>query len=197
MSNSDNFIFIFVIFLLIIMFCMMKETKESDIISIRSKLNNKFYFVRNVPNKDEAADLLARICLKVLKLIKYMESKDPDNDIVKNIVYRFNPEVVTESSQSSKYTSYSKNKGQKIVLCLRAKDEEQTLIDENTLTFVMLHELGHLGTTSIGHGDEFWKTFKYILKHAIDTKIYTYQNFNVEPKKYCGIEITDQPLNNN
>ena len=59
--------------------------------------------------------------------------------------------------------------------------------------FVVLHELAHIMSKSVGHNDEFWKNFKYLLKHSIKINIYNYENFNDNPKYYCGINITDTP----
>ena len=40
------------------------------------------------------------------------------------------------------------------------------MFDENTLTFVALHELSHVMTVSVGHKQEFWDNFKFILKES-------------------------------
>ena len=61
--------------------------------------------------------------------------------------------------------------------------------------FVALHELGHLMTKSIGHTEEFWKNFKFLLQEAIKIGIYTKDDFNKNPVEYCGTNITDTPLN--
>ena len=70
---------------------------------------------------------------------------------------------------------------------------EQVLIDENTLTFVALHELSHLMTPSIGHNSDFWENFKFILTEAISLKLYVPVNYKTKPTAYCGMNITDNP----
>ena len=67
------------------------------------------------------------------------------------------------------------------------------LIDENTLTFVALHELSHIATKSIGHTTEFWENFKFILKEAVKLGHYEPINYKEKPKEYCGMNITDNP----
>ena len=62
------------------------------------------------------------------------------------------------------------------------------------MTFVAIHELGHLMTKSIGHEPEFWNSFKLLLKIAIDNGIYKDIDFNKKPEPYCGITISDNPL---
>ena len=34
------------------------------------------------------------------------------------------------------------------------------------MTFVGIHELGHVMSKTIGHNDEFWSNFKFLLKEA-------------------------------
>ena len=59
--------------------------------------------------------------------------------------------------------------------------------------FVALHELAHVMTKSVGHTEEFWSNFRYLLKNSIKLGIYKYQDFRKKPVKYCGITITDTP----
>ena len=48
-------------------------------------------------------------------------------------------------------------------------------------------------TKTIGHGDDFWRNFRFILKAAIHYGIYTRVDFGSNPEPYCGIKITDTP----
>ena len=67
------------------------------------------------------------------------------------------------------------------------------LIDENTLTFVALHELAHIMSKTIGHNTEFWNNFKFLLEHAVKIGIYDPIDYKKKPKKYCGMTISDNP----
>jgi hypothetical protein len=49
-------------------------------------------------------------------------------------------------------------------------------------------------TKSVGHTEEFWNNFKRLLKEAIDNNLYTKENYSENPKDYCGIKVTDSPL---
>ena len=60
--------------------------------------------------------------------------------------------------------------------------------------FVALHEITHIMTKSIGHTEEFWRNFKFILQESVELGIYTRDEYSKNPKKYCGIEITHSPL---
>ena len=56
------------------------------------------------------------------------------------------------------------------------------LIDENTLAFVAIHELGHVMTESVGHTKEFWQNFKFLLKDAVKLGIYKPVDYKKNPK---------------
>ena len=90
-------------------------------------------------------------------------------------------------------TAYSENKGEKIAFCLNKTKHSSTLIDLNTLTFVALHELSHVMTVSVGHKQEFWQNFKFILENAKKAGLYTPVDYKKKPENYCGMTITDNP----
>jgi hypothetical protein len=108
-----------------------------------------------------------------------------------SLCLNYRPEKISEGVDTPGYTSYSINKGEQIVLCLRNKDK---LMDINTMMFVVLHEFAHLATESIGHTEEFWTNFKWILEESTNIGIYTRQDFKNNNVDYCGIKITSSPL---
>jgi len=170
------------------------EHLNNEVIYIKSNIDEKEYLVRNLEDKQEAANLLARIRQKLENLIKELHINNPDNEEYVRLKERFNPEQITEAGKNNKYTSYSINKGEKIVLCIRQRNDQEELIDENTITFVALHELAHIMTKSVGHTQEFWDNFKILLKEAIDRDIYKRVDYNKYPQEYCGITVSDTPL---
>jgi hypothetical protein len=99
-----------------------------------------------------------------------------------------------ENDLDANSTSYSENKGEKIVVCLRDKKPPYKIVDTNTVMFVMLHEMAHLMTTTIGHTPEFWTNFKQILHDGVSCGIYQPVNYARAPVPYCGMEITDSPI---
>jgi predicted metal-dependent hydrolase len=172
------------------------EHLTNDLTTVKSNIDGKNYQVRNLPDKQEAADLLAKIRIKLEKLIDSMNKKFPEDSNVKQMVEKFNPNNITESPKSNKYTSYSINKGEKIVFCIRQKNDTEELVDENTITFVAIHELAHIMTKSVGHTEEFWDNFKKLLKESVKIGIYDRENYTNDPREYCGIQVTDSPLDN-
>ena len=118
----------------------------------------------------------------------------------------YNENALSESSPNNKYTSYSINKGEKIVFCLRSKNKTNNIVDLNTLMYLSIQELGHLMTRSIGHPPEFWTNMRSLLKEAISNvkvpgtndPIYISQDFELLASQgkavdYCGMKITSTP----
>jgi predicted metal-dependent hydrolase len=173
---------------------MYYDGKYAGVEYVKSKVDNKKYLVRKMPDKQHAADLLANLRIKLVKLCDYLELKHSDSKKVYRLIKRFNSDNITESSPTEKYTSYSVNKGEKIVFCLRSRDEQHKLVNENIMMFVALHELAHIMTKSVGHTDEFWDNFRYLLKKAIKLGVYKDVNFEKNPVDYCGTKITNSPL---
>lgn len=191
MDYSTLFI---VLITLILGFLIWDTYFANEVEYVTSSIDGVEYLVRSLPDKQEASNLLAQIRQKLEKMVLHLKETAPTDERTVRLVKNFRSDKISEGSENAKYTSYSINKGEKIVFCLRAKDETKKLVDLNTMTFVALHELGHIATESIGHTKEFWDNFKWILKEAVKIKIYTFQDFNSKPVGYCGIQITDNPL---
>ncbi len=161
---------------------------------VKSSIDGKEYLVRSLPDKKDAANLMAQIVANLQKLVSYLETSQPTDDRTVRLVKNFDVGSISEGSENAKYTSYSVNKGEKIVFCLRSRDKNNKLMDLNTMLFVALHELAHICTESVGHDETFWTNFKWLLENAIKIGIYKEQNFKKAPVEYCGIQITDSPL---
>jgi hypothetical protein len=168
----------------------------TNLVSVQSKRNNQVYQVQNLPDKQEAADMMASVHENLNRLIERYKS-DPNtasDQRVRVMIERFRPENMCENSIHSDTTSYSENKGDRIVVCLRDKAPPYKLVEENTVMFVVLHEMAHLMTTSIGHTPEFWANFRRILHDAVGVGIYQPVNYARTPVDYCGMKITDSPM---
>jgi hypothetical protein len=175
---------------------MYYETKQNDLIYNESTTDGRKYLVRNLPDKDKSSNMMAKIREKLVTIRDYMSTNHASDPRTDRLIKKFNPENIMETEKGSTYTSYSINKGEKLVFCLRSKDGKDTLTDMNTITFVALHELSHILTESIGHTSEFWKNFKFILTLGVKLGIYKKVDYSVNPKEYCGMKVTDSPLTN-
>ena len=169
---------------------------ESDAFNLKcivSDVDGNKYCVRERAKLQLAADLLARVTNKLKDLVKYVDKEYPDRENVKRLVKGFNPKKINEILPTSSYTAYSENKGEKLVFCTTTTKKGDKLIDDNTLTFVGIHEIAHIMTKSIGHTKEFWANMKFLLKNAAKIGIYTPIDYKRKPKEYCGMKITDNP----
>lgn len=165
---------------------------NEGLIKVKSTVDNTEYTVQIKEDASEAADLIATIKNKLNTLLEHLEKTYGNSDNrVAMLKENYKPDRLSEGVDTPGYTSYSVNKGEQIVLCLRNKDK---LMDINTMTFVVLHEFAHLATESIGHTEEFWGNFKWILEESINIGIYTRQDFKNNNVDYCGIKITSTPL---
>jgi len=151
------------------------------------------YQVQSRPDKQQAADLLSDVRVRLQQLARHLEKSEADDERTQRLVVQFRPDKISEGPDNSKYTSYSVNKGERLVFCIRQKNQERTLMDLNTMIFVAVHELAHICTTSVGHTTEFWDNMRWLLQHAINIGMYADQDFK-KPKQYCGIQITSSPL---
>ena len=169
---------------------------ESDAFNLKcivSDVDGNKYCVRERAKLQLAADLLARVTNKLKQLVKYMGETYPERENVKRLVKGFNPKKINEILPTSSYTAYSENKGEKLAFCTTTTKKGDKLIDDNTLTFVGIHEIAHIMTKSIGHTKEFWQNMKFLLKNAAKIGIYTPIDYKRKPKEYCGMKITDNP----
>lgn len=194
LSGSQIFVAGLSVVILITIANLYMDTSSSEVSYVKSDLDNQKYLVRNLPDQKQAADRLATIKSKIVELIQYLKKEASNDGRTKKIEERFRPDQLSESSDDSKYTSYSINKGEKIVFCLRQRDATNDLVDMNTMMFVTIHELAHLATDSVGHKTDFWNNMKWLLRHAVQIGIYNYVPYGSRPQSYCGTMITDTPL---
>jgi len=189
-------IFFYAIIGLILIICLKiyRESDEFNLKCIISTKDGNKYCVREREREKEAADLLATVTGKCREFVDYMSKTEPNDPRIKKLIKGFNPKKISETLPTSELTAYSENKGEKLAFCLNTTKTGTTLIDINTLMFVALHELTHVLTTSIGHKEEFWGNFKYVLENAKKAGIYEPIDYKKEPKQYCGMRITDNPF---
>lgn len=193
MKRENIIVYLLICFVFII---VSKIYFDSDVFKLKcivSTVDGNSYCVRERNKIDLVVDLLANVTQKLTILVKYMKKTYPENEDVKRLVKRFNPRQIKETLPTSKYTAYSENKGEKLAFCVTTKKKNNELIDENTLTFVAIHELAHIASKSIGHNDEFWNNFKFLLDNAVKIKIYKPIDYKKKNKSYCGMQITDSP----
>jgi hypothetical protein len=165
-------------------------------VTVRSTVDGAEYRVRDMPDKQSAADMMARVRLSMNKLKIHLEATFPDKPQVKQLSRNFQAKSnrFFESTPDAEHTSYSVNKGEEVHFCLRQREAgDESLVPEHVITFVSIHEMGHMITPTVGHGPDFWNNFAWLLQEAERIGIYKHQDFRAHPVSYCGMKITDQP----
>jgi hypothetical protein len=181
----------------LLFYICLKIYQESDMFNLKciiSGVDGKKYCVRERQKLELAADRLANVNEKMNKLVVHCFKKYPDRENVQRLKNGYNPKKIMETLPTSEYTAYSQNKGEKMAFCLNKEKDGNQLIEPNTLCFVALHELSHIATKSIGHKDEFWNNFKFILTEASKIGIYEQVDYKKKPARYCGTDINDNPF---
>ena len=171
--------------------------KYDNLTRVESYIDNYEYWVRDNNDKIQAANTLAKIKININKLIEHLKlniKNFPENmSYIKDLIIRTKHITIMETPQDEKYTSYTVNKGEKIVFCLRSKVFEQ-IHDMNTLMYVVIHELGHVGCPEYGHTPLFKKIFKFLLEQSIVIGIYEPVDYRINPQPYCGMVINEYIL---
>lgn len=181
----------FIIFISIVLIIYLMSNERGDF--EKQKFKEGDYIVLNEDDKKKAAALLHLLVADIKQLIHHLKQNHPNNLHVKLIVKRFNPKNISEGSPHNRDFTYTENKGQRLVMCLRDK-ETMKLHKKNLLLFPLIHELAHQGVPEYtGHGPEFIKVFKFLLEQAEEAGIYKPIDFNKSPQKYCSMTIDSHP----
>lgn len=174
------------------------EYYKSDIDGLNYKIVSSFH---DKTHKD-AADHMAKINIFIIDLMRHLKGKymrDNAEPIRRHIVYnllqRYNIDALRENNPSStRDTSFVLNKGDEIAFCLRKKHSSDEQFHEiETMKFIILHELAHLGLDSYGHGQQFWRTFHFLTHEAKEAGLYEPIDYGNNNMIYCGVRITHNP----
>ena len=167
---------------------------------VRAEFDGQIYMVQELPDKSKAVDFLiklktdlASIAQKSLDRAKNEDNKDY-TDYIQIIVDKLNSVFIREVEKDSPYTSYSVNKGEELVFCLRNKESNE-FYDYNKVLYVAVHEIAHIGCPEIGHTKLFFELNRYILETAQQNNMYEFVDYNNIPEEYCGIQIYTNVLN--
>lgn len=194
---------VLIIFVLAIITCCITQilpplfTWQNDCMVVSRVDNEPYVVIDNFRNRHIAANILGEINLMYVTLIKHLKKNRMNTIWRDNIIYltnNYNPDVLGEHIPTNlNYTSYVRNKGKKIRLCLRTRENRNIFHDMNTIRFVAIHELSHMMTESYGHEDDFWKAFKFLLFEAQSLGLIKLIDYKKDPQKYCGIVINSNP----
>ena len=194
---------ILIIFILILFFIIYKFYNNTyykdNLINETSTVDNKEYLVRNSEDKSKAANTLAIIKENIKKLVLHLKNTinqhNGEKEYINNLVNRTKEINIMETPADEKNTSYTINKGEKIVICLRSKFLNE-IHDINTIMYVVIHELAHVACPEFGHTPLFKKIFIFLLKESKKINIYNPIDYRRKPQDYCGMTINEYLLAN-
>lgn len=193
--DIDVITYILIALIVIISIKIYIDSDTFQLKCIISDVDGNKYCVRERGKLELVADQLAYTTNNMKLVVEKCREEYGDQENVKRLVEKFNPRKIYEILPTSEYTAYSENKGEKLAFCVETEKENGTgyLVDINTMTYVAMHELAHIMTESIGHTEEFWKNYKFLLQVAKSINIYEPIDYKKSPVRYCGMNITDNP----
>ncbi len=180
------------IVIFVIIFYIVFILNDSSLVKFQNNGND--VLVRDNPDKEDSAKLLGELIYKMYYLRDYCvnnKNKFPEhNEYIILLEENFNKNrtKIYETSLDSNYTSYSINKGEELVFCLRCK-KTYNLHAINLLMYVAIHEMAHTACPETGHTPLFNKIFRFLLEQAIILDLYTYENYSSHPVEYCGMNL--------
>jgi predicted metal-dependent hydrolase len=186
---------IFCIILFIILYFSITYYNNRNHTYVKADDGNE-YRVQITEDNKESANLLSDAITRVKTLLDHLKKSESQDIRTETLLSRFNPNNITENDpqeMKSGVTSYTVNKGEKIVVCLRQRNND--FVEINTLMYVIIHELAHIcDLTSQQHDEKFWNNFEWLLEHAVNIGIYNYVDYSKDQEPYCGMNITSNVL---
>lgn len=188
------YLLLIVLIILIIYIYIFKFANEEKQILAN---DGNYYTIRNInENEKESVEVLSRINKRISVLLDYITKKHSNVFWIKKLNDKYDRKgsSISEAAVQNGNTSFIIDKNF-IHICLRTRNSEKRIYDINTLMYVVLHELAHMGNYDEndypieGHGKEFQEKFKILINEAINTNIYYYEDYSRTPREYCGIMI--------
>jgi hypothetical protein len=168
----------------------------------RSNLDGKVYRVRSASGKQEKADLLALMNIKLNVIVDSLKNGNYNSNIsIQRLIKNWNKGVsIKEIGKMESDAAYVINK-QYMSFCL-PENTGKTLDNTNLMTYVGIHELAHIMSNETGHGNEFIKNFEFLLNHAKtlnyndpvlnkEVPVYIQLNKLNTADNYCGVPLVN------
>lgn len=153
----------------------------------KSSINGQYYLVNDI-HPQLAANILSQIHESIRLLCASLSKHVVEDQAVFRIVKAVEEGLVISENPKKfppgKQTSFSVNK-KSIVMCI-IDYKTNKAFDNNTLMYVALHELAHIGDEKWGHTDTFKRIFRMLLREASRLYLWVPAPAGVY---YCGIDL--------
>lgn len=188
-------IILIIFFIGLIIFFAKKNQIEA--MYVMSDIDKKSYLVRNEEDKEQAANVLAKLRKNLYYLRDYLyknvNSYSPEyQKYIRSMHKRMEGMVISENTPDSNFTSYTVNKGDEMLFCIRSKKDSR-IHNFNLLMYVALHEVSHVACPEEGHTPLFGEIFAFMLSEGIKIGIYKNIDYGMNPVEYCGMTINEAP----
>lgn len=149
-----------------------------------------FRLIQSQQNRKEH-QIIQQIKTRLDRVVNLLVKEYPNDPRTKRLYERYQN---TKLFESNNHETYTINKGEKIVMCIKNYAQNQKIHDDfNILMFVGLHELSHIMSVSVDHTDEFWSNFRFILNNASKWGLYVPVDYAFDPVDYCKMVVNDNP----
>ena len=153
--------------------------------------HGKRIHVLKTQNSSEKTKVLARLVRDMNKVVEWcVLYKYPNEQDSLRLKHNWLQLDIHETAFKD-HVAYVVNKNKDFKLCVTKPNGEQE--NENTMRFVVLHEMAHMMSSSYGHNIEFNNHFINLLRVAVHLNIYKAEMFSLNPVTYCGTTVSSSP----
>lgn len=153
------------------------------------------YIVRPSIYQKQVAAALSKLHSNVTAIMEELKKRKDNQTLPEymvvptaNLIKKYSHKIIREGFEENEYTSFSVDK-REIHFCIRSRDGNNMIYDDNLLLYVGIHEISHLACPSEGHTKEFTQIFAYLLGVGQDVGVYTPVDFRNHPTNYCGLVL--------
>jgi len=186
---------ILIVLLIVFILYIFYKNYYDGTVPVKSSIDSTNYNVIKDKDYQVKANNLAILKIKLNAIVDSLRTSDSLE--CKRLVQKWDLGIsMKETGKMENDAAYVINK-KNMSICLREKPSGGNLENINILTYVAIHELAHIMSVEIGHGNEFIKNFKYLLEHSASVKykdpidsveknVYTPPR---ESKSFCGVDV--------
>lgn len=194
----ENRLLITILVLIVLAFMgFFTYVNKSEVSYVTSEIDGGSYRVVEREDKIDAANRLAEIKKLIFMLEDHLyrniDKYPKQKQYIEQLHQRIQGVELAENTPESSYTSYSVDKGEEMVICLRSK-RVGDIHDLNLLMYVVLHEMAHVACPCEQHNPPFHDIFIFLQEEAIKLGIFKHTEYDINPHEYCGITLRENLL---